>query len=1090
MRGRFLPGMLALLAAAVFLLSGWPVSQAGYQPAAIVPVAAWPEEISAAGPALDPPPGWVIERPDAPHLYRDMGPRSLALDAAGYPHIAYGADSLYYAWHDGTAWHIETADTAGGVGRYTSLALDGAGRPHISYYDSLNGDLKYARYDGSSWQIVAVDTAGNVGQYTGIALDGAGRPRISYYDASGANFKYAAFDGVTWQLSTPDSTGNVGRYTSLALDGAGRPHISYYDDTGDNLKYARYTGSAWQISTVDSAGFVGTWTSIALNAAGQPRISYYDSTTGNLKYASYNGSAWQTSNVGLAGPGNTSLALDSLERPHIAYLAMSPAGCLKHTYLDGGSWQSEVLEGGLHTGATFLSLALDPGDHAHISYPNDYTGVLRYAHYDGTAWQKQDVDQAGVTGQYTSMRLDAQGEPHVAYYADWPEYDLRYAYRDGGTWSIQAVDGSGVVGKHPSLALDAGGRPHISYHDYTNRDLKYAYYDGSAWQIAVVDPNAGVESYTSLALDAAGHPHIAYTDGGTWCCAILRYAYYDGSAWQLETVDGALCSGGWLSLALDAAGRPHISYMYADSPSFGTPTPVPTVPPTPTGMRARSTILPRGTAEPADAATLRYARHDGTAWQLESVDVMGSYSAGHTSLALDADGRPHIAYTDAYRLKYASFDGVAWGIEVVDSVSYAGYWASLALDDDGRPRISYMNVAGDTLKYTEYDGTLWNTLTLDGPLGGWSGHTSLALDADGWPHISYYDDANSDLKYIYFAPSPVEAVEIAGLLTLPTGITGLYTATYSPPTATLPVTLAWDNGAAGPTAVYSWTAPGVYTMTVTATNVLAHVSDTLAVTVFCQEATAVQLDGPAARWTGQEGTYQAAVLPITASRPLTLTWDNGAIGPSAVYSWTVPGSYTVTATATNACGQRSGTFSVTVLCVPVAGATVAGPRLLLTGETGIYTATYAPPTPTLPLALAWDNGAAGPTAAYSWTAPGVYTVTVTATNPCGEAHAAYTVTVCRPVAGVAIAGPAALLTGEPGVYTATYTPPDASPPLTITWSGGAAGPTAAYSWTAPGVYTVTVTATNPCGEAHAAYTVTVCRPAWRVYLPLVETAVP
>ena len=84
-----------------------------------------------------------------------------------------------------------------------------------------------------------------------------------------------------------------------------------------------------------------------------------------------------------------------------------------------------------------------------------------------------------------------------------------------------------------------------------------------------------------------------------------------------------------------------------------------------------------------------------------------------------------------------------------------------------------------------------------------------------------------------------------------------------------------------------------------------------------------------------------------------------------------------------------------------------------------------------------------------------------ATNPCGEAHAAYTVTVCRPVAGVAIAGPAALLTGEPGVYTATYTPPDASPPLTITWSGGAAGPTAAYSWTAPGVYTVTVTATPP-----------------------------
>src|SRR4030042_521402 len=104
-RGRYLLGMLALLIAIVFLLSGRPVSQAHYQSPALEPVTAWPEENLAAGPDLAPPPGWVIERPDAPHLYRAMGPRSLALDAAGHPHIAYGANFLYYAWHDGTTWH-------------------------------------------------------------------------------------------------------------------------------------------------------------------------------------------------------------------------------------------------------------------------------------------------------------------------------------------------------------------------------------------------------------------------------------------------------------------------------------------------------------------------------------------------------------------------------------------------------------------------------------------------------------------------------------------------------------------------------------------------------------------------------------------------------------------------------------------------------------------------------------------------------------------------------------------------------------------------------------------------------------------------
>ena len=73
---------------------------------------------------------WMIERVDTPKLFADMGSRSLALDANGRPHIAYGEGFLYYAWHDGSQWQIETVDSAGSVGEYTSLALDAAGRPH------------------------------------------------------------------------------------------------------------------------------------------------------------------------------------------------------------------------------------------------------------------------------------------------------------------------------------------------------------------------------------------------------------------------------------------------------------------------------------------------------------------------------------------------------------------------------------------------------------------------------------------------------------------------------------------------------------------------------------------------------------------------------------------------------------------------------------------------------------------------------------------------------------------------------------------------------------------------------------------------
>jgi hypothetical protein len=135
--------------------------------------------------------GWQIEGVDVPHSVQAMGARSLALDTDGHPHIAYGGDHLYHAWHDGSAWHIETVDSAARVGIYTSLALDADGRLHISYQDRIHDDLKYARYDGAAWQIETVDSEGDVGRHTSLALDGAGRPHISYCDESNIDLKYA-----------------------------------------------------------------------------------------------------------------------------------------------------------------------------------------------------------------------------------------------------------------------------------------------------------------------------------------------------------------------------------------------------------------------------------------------------------------------------------------------------------------------------------------------------------------------------------------------------------------------------------------------------------------------------------------------------------------------------------------------------------------------------------------------------------------------------------------------------------------------------------------------------------------------------------
>jgi len=100
---------------------------------------------------------------------------------------------------------------------------------------------------GGSWHIETVDSAGYVGWYTSIALDSSGHPHISYLSIPG-DLKYAYYDG-TWHIETVDKTGNVGLHTSIALDSSGHPHISYYDDTNGDLKYAYYAiapvGGIW-----------------------------------------------------------------------------------------------------------------------------------------------------------------------------------------------------------------------------------------------------------------------------------------------------------------------------------------------------------------------------------------------------------------------------------------------------------------------------------------------------------------------------------------------------------------------------------------------------------------------------------------------------------------------------------------------------------------------------------------------------------------------------------------------------------------------------------------------------------------------------
>lgn len=139
------------------------------------------------------------------------------------------------------------------------------------------------------------------------------------------------------------------------------------------------------------------------------------------------------------------------------------------------------------------------------------------------------------------------------------------------------------------------------------------------------------------------------------------------------------------------------------------------------------------------------------AWRTRTVDAPGNGMS--PSLAVDSSNRPHISYYDYTNkdLKYAKWNGTSWETTTVDSAGDVGSYSSIALDAAGYPHISYNEHLGslDHLKHAKWNGSSWEIETVDAT--DWVGsYNSIAIDGGGNPHISYFDEMNMDVKYAKF----------------------------------------------------------------------------------------------------------------------------------------------------------------------------------------------------------------------------------------------------------------------------------------------------------------------------------------------------
>jgi hypothetical protein len=137
-------------------------------------------------------------------------------------------------------------------------------------------------------------------------------------------------------------------------------------------------------------------------------------------------------------------------------------------------------------------------------------------------------------------------------------------------------------------------------------------------------------------------------------------------------------------------------------------------------------------------------------WDSEVVDDRGGSSA---SMALDANGRPHISYVIALDefgtrgLMYAKYTGSTWVKETVDKDSRPNT-TDIAVESPDEIHISFLDRRSANLKYAHKVNSKWVIQTVDkDPDAGWS--SSIALHSNGYPRIAYWDDTPGDQAVKY-----------------------------------------------------------------------------------------------------------------------------------------------------------------------------------------------------------------------------------------------------------------------------------------------------------------------------------------------------
>ncbi len=330
---------------------------------------------------------------------------------------------------------------------------------------------------------------------------------------------------------------------------------------------------SWIVTDIDE----GIKPVIAIDSENRPHIAYMNEDfDGWVRHALLMDTAWTISTPDSGyfyGPQD--LVISPQGVPTIAYHDHDASGGNEAIVeLINGTWQKSIVESSGHDGWD-NSLAFDSEGNIHTASVDPGSGGIEYAQRINGQWSKVEIGTESTFYQYaTSIVIDDQNIPHVAFYLD-TENTLYYLRKEGDDWLSAKVDEEG--GMFPSMILNDDQEVAIAYYspgeDRTSGEVKYAILSNNTWNISTITTlnnvpisRTGARRLTSLKEDSFGNIFVAMCDRD-----YLILASLNDPEWKLDTIvngpNDAVTLGAQSSLDITSNGQPQLTYYEVSSTS-------------------------------------------------------------------------------------------------------------------------------------------------------------------------------------------------------------------------------------------------------------------------------------------------------------------------------------------------------------------------------------------------------------------------------------------------------------------------------------------------------------------------------------------